>query len=84
MKEDFDYVTMNNYSKDMEDLTNISANITASLIKERDELKACIAFLVKAAGKITIQQNFQYVDAPPYEISKDEYHDTLIFRTTDN
>lgn len=50
MRENFDYVTMDNYSADMAELSQTAVNAIEYLVKERDDLKRLVWSLVKAAG----------------------------------
>jgi len=84
MKEDWDYVSLPNYNKDMSDLAALGASAVSHYKKENDRLMACIAALVKAAGRISIPQDFDFTERPKFEVSRDEYHGTFVFRTFNN
>lgn len=67
MIEDYDFVTMDNYSKDMDELTNIYKNSVKNLKEEVDSLKKLISLIVKQSKEIRIS-NSAMVDYENIEI----------------
>jgi hypothetical protein len=49
-RENFDFVSMENYSADMADLSNVAGNAIAKLRRDKDEMLKVIAALVEASG----------------------------------
>ena len=84
MKKDVDYVGIGDYTADMRHLADLGSAVIKSITKERDEAWACIAALVKAAGRIEIPDDFSIREPQAYEMVQNPCDRTLIFKALTN
>jgi hypothetical protein len=80
MRENFDYVTMDNYAKDMAESASHAAGIIHELKnRKRDAERLLIAAVLAAGGKITVHN--RDLDAAPtghFRIERNVADNTLI------
>lgn len=79
MREDFDFVTFDNYAKDTKELTDQAAHIIRCQRKEIDRLKKLIGALVHSAKRIAISNHFMEYDYPVQQEYR-PYDDTFVLR----
>jgi len=80
MKENFDFVSMENYKKDTAELVQASNTISTQLRMELENCKRMLHAIVHAAGKIEVPMKL-LVDRDDLRITyfRDEKNDTMIF-----
>ena len=81
MKENFDFVSMDNYSADMDDLGKRSAAAIRLLRKERDQARQMVAAIVATVGKVSIPERTFHGELPPITQDYDAYSMTYVLRT---
>lgn len=64
MKKDFDFVSMDDYSKDMAALSASSAAIITALKKERDDANRMLAHIIAEVGEVRIYEGVLHEPAP--------------------
>jgi len=84
MREDFDFVTMENYAADMADLSSVAANAATKLRHDKDALFKVIVALIEAnGGRISVPLHIlARIDLNETElvVEQDDYANARIYR----
>lgn len=82
MRQDFDYVTMDDYSRDMAESSSRAAEIIQGMKAQKKEITVTlIAAVLSAGGKLTIKPNdFIDADSAILSVEKNPVDDTTILK----
>lgn len=81
-RKDWDYVSMEDYTKDTEDLVRLSNSMLEAYKKKVKELEKLIAALIHAAGKIEVDRHLIISDIDlKIERAENFERDSIMFRS---
>lgn len=83
-REDWDFVSFDNYSSDMKQLSDQSASIIEQLRRERDEAQHMVGVLVySAGGQIEVERKARfYAHRIELTVMQNDYNDTQTFKAS--
>lgn len=72
MKEDWDFVTFDNYSKDMDGLAETARAVINKLMEEKKEILRMLHAVVAEVGTVIVPQDIFIGDPVPFTVERDD------------